>query len=96
MRAWLSTWFLNCWQNRVQAKGVSLSFDEQLDAVESLYGQRIHFTFTAKRVREILEVEPYYSDQAKQRVERILLEQMRKYPYLFDSSTSSDCPSVPM
>lgn len=75
---------------------MSLSFDEQLDAVESLYGQRIHFTFTAKRVREILEVEPYYSDQVKQHVERILLEQMRKYPYLFDSSLSSDCPSIPM
>ena len=28
---------------------MSLSFDEQLDAVESLYGQRIHFTFTAKK-----------------------------------------------
>ena len=68
---------------RVRAKGVSPCFDEQLDTVESLYGQQIHFTFNADKVRKLLRAEPYYPEQVKRRVERIILEQMRRYPYLF-------------
>ena len=45
--------------------------------------QQIRFSFTAKKVRELLSGEPCYSKDIKNRVERILLDRMRKYAYLF-------------
>ena len=67
----------------VKAKTVSGSFEEQLDAAESLYGQNLHFTFGEKEISELLEKDPVYDAQIKNRVLRILLEQRRKYSYLF-------------
>ena len=69
--------------DRVQAKGISPDFEEQLDTAETLYGQQIRFSFTAKKVRELLSGEPCYSKDIKNRVERILLDRMRKYAHLF-------------
>ncbi len=42
---------------QVQAKTLSRDFDEQLDAVEQLYGQPMHFSFNEKEVEELLEQE---------------------------------------
>jgi len=69
--------------SEVKAKTVSQSFDEALDAVESLYGQNLHFTFTKKDVSNFIHMDSIYNDEVKTRVETILFEQMRKYPYLF-------------
>ena len=67
----------------VQAKTVSSNFDEQLDAAEELYGQRLHFTFGEKQIREILDCEPHYDKAVKDRVFDVIMSQKRKYSYLF-------------
>lgn len=59
------------------------SFDEQLDVVEHLYGQTIKFNFTRRDVKEVLDQEPYYSEDIKKRVLEIIQLQSRKYQYLF-------------
>lgn len=69
----------------VKAKTFSVSFDEQLDIAERLYGQHVTFRFTAKDVDKLLEQEKNYSLEIKQRVKEILYQQMRKYKYLFQS-----------
>ena len=51
--------------------------------MELLYGQQIHFSFTKKDVNELLEREPYYPAECKDRVRDIIFYQMRKYAYLF-------------
>lgn len=66
-----------------KAKTVCANFSEALEAVENLYGQQIRFRFTYERIREILRNEKYYSEETKERVLRILMEQRRKYSYLF-------------
>lgn len=58
-------------------------FDEQLDCVEKLYGQHIRFCFGGKEIGQLSEAEAYYPVAIKQRVQFILLEQRRKYQYLF-------------
>lgn len=69
---------------QVQAKTLSRDFDEQLDAVEQLYGQPMHFSFDEKEVEELLEQEEFYPEKQKRRIQEILLHQRRKYEYLFD------------
>lgn len=64
-------------------KTICDDFDEQLDISESLYGNNLKFRFTKKDVREIIERAEMYSQKEKKRVEDIVLEQMRKYSYLF-------------
>ncbi len=66
-----------------KAKTVCPDFNEQLDAAEELYGQQVRFSFDRKDIVALLEREPYYSQGIKGRVEQILAEQKRKYPYLF-------------
>ncbi|MCD8133256.1 MAG: hypothetical protein LUE19_05315 [Clostridiales bacterium] len=73
-----------CMQN-VKAKTFCCDFDEQLDAVEELYGYHIHFSFDRKDIVGLLEKEPYYPKKIKERVEWVLTEQRRKYSYLFYS-----------
>ena len=68
---------------QVGAKTLCLDFDEQLDAVESIYGQTLHFSFNEHTIDELLEKEQHYSDEIKARVKQILLQQRRKYQYLF-------------
>ncbi|MCD8019544.1 MAG: hypothetical protein LUF92_08190 [Clostridiales bacterium] len=67
----------------VRAKTFCSDFDEQLDAAEELYGRHVHFSFGKEVVKELLDREPYYSKEIKNRVEKVLEMQRRKYQYLF-------------
>lgn len=67
----------------VQAKTISIDFDEQLDAAEELYGQQMTFHFTKKDVDAILDEASLYDKKERERVKTILYQQMRKYAYLF-------------
>ena len=69
---------------KVRAKPFDISFDEQLNAVEALYGTHLKFNFTRTDIYEIMdELEGIYDRKIIRRVEKILLEQMRKYQYFF-------------
>lgn len=68
---------------QVRAKTFCMDFEEQLDAVEQLYGQHLHFQFGEKEIDTLLEKEMYYPLETKERVKQILLLQRRKYSYLF-------------
>lgn len=67
----------------VRAKTFCESFDEQLDIAEKLYGDQIYFTFERKDVEKLLEIDQVYPAEIKERVMDILMQQMRKYQYLF-------------
>lgn len=69
--------------NGAKAKTFCTDFDEQLDVVERLYGQHINFSFDNKVVDELLAQEPFYSEDIKIRVREIIMQQKRKYQYLF-------------
>lgn len=66
-----------------KAKTICSSFDEQLDAVESLYGRPVCFRFGSKEVEQLLSDEAYYPNEIKQRVQTIIRRQRQKYQYLF-------------
>ena len=68
---------------QVQAKTLSMDFYEQLDVVERLYGQEIHFDFNERKIETLLKGEDLYSTDIKIRVRDILLQQCRTYQYLF-------------
>lgn len=74
---------LSSLMQKVQAKTFCPDFDVQLDSVEHLYGQQLHFTFGRQEVENILEQEPYYPQEIKDRVYEIIVSQCRKYQYLF-------------
>lgn len=70
---------------RVRAKPFSQSFDEQVDAANQLYGSFLKLSFTKRDVSEVLGgLSGFYSPDIIQRVERILLEQMRRYRIYFE------------
>lgn len=65
---------------KVQAKPFSSDFDEQVEAAEELYGSHLKFSFIRQDVARLLETfRGSYPDTVLQRVERVVLEQMRKY-----------------
>lgn len=67
----------------VQAKPFSTDFSEQTEAASKLYGSRLKFHFTREQMRRKLEeLRDYYDSAIIGRVERTILEQMRKYNYL--------------
>lgn len=66
-----------------RAKTICQDFSEQMELSEKLYGQNISFFFTKKDVQEIVNCADSYTEEERYRVEEILLEQMRRYPYLF-------------
>lgn len=66
-----------------KAKTFCRDFDEQLDVVETLFGQHLQFWFTNKDVETLLENESEYPAEAKKRVGELLRLQRRKYRYLF-------------
>lgn len=69
---------------KVEAKPFDISFDEQLNAVEELYGTHLIFNFTRNDIYKIMdELKGDYDEKIIQRVEKILFEQMRKYQYFF-------------
>lgn len=74
----------------VKAKTFCRDFEEQLDAAEELYGRHILFSFVWKDIAAFLEKEKYYSKEIKDRVERVLMEQRRKYAYLFYHGDSGE------
>lgn len=67
----------------VKAKTICDSFDDQLDAAEKLYGRQLTFSFGEKDVSDILAGTDIYDEDVKERVLQIILEQRRKYAYLF-------------
>lgn len=68
----------------VQAKPFSADFSEQTDAASRLYGSHLKFRFTKAQMRQKLQgMNEYYNDEIVARVERTILEQMRRYSYLF-------------
>ncbi len=66
-----------------KAKTFCRDFDEQLDVVETLFGQHLQFRFTNKDVQKLLESESEYPAEVKKRVGELLRAQRRKYRYLF-------------
>ena len=68
----------------VQSKTVSWDFLEQLEACESLYGTKMSFQWNRNDVIELLKNVNTYSEKVKTRVYDILLEQRKKYTYLFE------------
>ena len=68
----------------VKAKTLCDSFEEQLDATESLYGPCISFFWNEKDVLQLLEEVGCYEKRITERVLEVLLEQRRKYAYLFN------------
>lgn len=70
--------------DHVRAKPFSLRFDDQMEAAALLYGSQLKFHLTRNELHHmIFDLEGLYDSQVLQRVERVLLEQMRKYGYLF-------------
>ena len=69
----------------VKAKTLCSSFEEQLDAAEEIYGHTITFDWNENDIDVLLENVLGYSFEIKERVKVILLEQRRKYGYLFKS-----------
>ena len=67
----------------VKSKTIAWDFREQLDAIESMYPQQLHFHFTHRTVDQILNEEPYYPAEIKERVREIIYQQMKKYSYMF-------------
>lgn len=68
---------------KVRAKTFCSSLDEQLDVAEKLYGDTVRFDFARSDVIRILENEPFYKEEQKERILEILTQQIRKYQYLF-------------
>ncbi len=69
---------------KVSAKPFDRSFDEQLTVVEELFGSQLELNFTRTDVYNIIDsLKNVYDEKIVQRVETILLQQMRKYQYLF-------------
>lgn len=68
----------------VKAKPFCADFAEQTEAASQLYGSRLKFTFTKEQLRQsVWALEDYYGGETLNRVEKTILEQMRKYGYLF-------------
>lgn len=68
---------------KVKSKTFCSSFEEQLDIAEKIYGEQMHFFFGEKEIQEVLEADIIYSEEVKERVRTILLQQRRKYHYMF-------------
>jgi hypothetical protein len=67
----------------VRAKTFCENFDEQLDAVEKLYGQEVKFYFSENDIQALLEKEELYDKNEKERILEVLMYQRGKYQYLF-------------
>lgn len=80
-------------RKKIKAKPFSVSFDEQLDAVEELYGNGFRFPVSKQKLKKKLEEKlselaelEMYSKQELERVYRVLEYQMEKYQYFFENS----------
>lgn len=69
---------------RVRAKPFDSDFEAQVEDAEALYGMQLKFSFTQKAVAKELEfAKELYGEGIHRRVERVLLEQMRKWQVYF-------------
>lgn len=68
----------------VHSKTFCDDFREAIEIGEKLYGEQVHFTYDSRLLEDALKKEPFYSAVEKERVKTVLLEQKRKYPYLFN------------
>lgn len=70
--------------DKVQAKPFDISFDRQLDAVEELYGSYLKLNFKQTDIYGLIDsLDGVYDNIVLKRVEKVLLEQMRKYTIFF-------------
>lgn len=70
--------------SRVRAKPFDPDFDGQVSAAELLYGPQLRFSFSRNTLESVFDgLEEYYPDETIRRVDRVLREQMRKYPVYF-------------
>lgn len=69
----------------VQPKTFCESFEEQLEIAEKLYGRQIHFSFSWHEVKYLMDKAEIYSPEIRQRVTDIIMEQRRRYSYLFST-----------
>lgn len=69
--------------DHVQSKTICNDFDEQLDISESLYKMNLKFYFTKEDVIKLLANATSYPEEIRNRMEKIIFAQMRKYEYLF-------------
>ena len=60
------------------------AFDEQLDIAEQLYGVQIHFRFSCRDVANLIHSANVYSTEIQNRVIDLIMQQRKRYPYLFD------------
>jgi len=68
----------------VKAKPFSQDFLEQVEAASKLYGSFTRFAFTREQLHQkLMELAEYYDTEVIDRVERVVLEQIRKHSYLF-------------
>lgn len=77
---------------RVQAKPFDRAFDLQTEAAEILFRPQLKFSFTAREATgELDALTEYYPKEIIDRVECIVLEQIRKYPVFFSNfNTGTD------
>jgi hypothetical protein len=72
---------------RVQAKPFDRDFDLQTEAAEILFRPQLKFSFTAREATgELDALTEYYPKEIIDRVECIVLEQIRKYPVFFSNA----------
>ncbi len=75
--------------NEVRSKTFSEDFPEQLEISEKLYGNNITFSFSRQKVDDLLGFSQENADvmiypaEIRERVRKIIYEQIRKYQYLF-------------
>ena len=69
----------------IKAKPFSNNFDERADIAEKLYGDNVAFYFTFQDITDTLKpLEEYYNTEIISRVWKVLLQQKRKYSYIFE------------
>ncbi len=69
----------------IKAKPFSEDFDEQADAAAQLYGNSVIFKFTSQDIDNVLSnLNEYYESETLNRVKELLMQQKRKYSYLFE------------
>ena len=61
------------------------AFDEQLDIAEQLYGVQIYFHFSPCDVADRIHSANMYSPEIQNRVIDLIMQQRKRYPYLFDN-----------
>ncbi len=69
--------------DRIKSKTFSQSLEEQLEISEKLFGINLKFSWNAHEVNEYLNEVKIYDPKIVTRVNDLLLEQRRKYSYLF-------------